>query len=66
MEEINDAYYTHAKNVCKDFDVKDLGEYHDLCVESDKVFLVDVFENFRNFCPGIYERTLLVFLLNPD
>ena len=66
MEEINDAYYTHAKNVCKDFDVKDLGEYHDLCVESDKVLLVDVFENFRNFCPGIYERTLLVFLLNPD
>ena len=66
MEEINDAYYTHTKKVCKDFDIKDLGEYHDLCVESDTVLLVDVFENFRNFCPEIYEQTLLVFLMNPD
>ena len=28
MEDIIDAGYTHAKRVCKDFDIKKLGEYH--------------------------------------
>ena len=27
MEDINDAHYTHAKRVCKDFEIKNLGEY---------------------------------------
>ena len=30
MEDITDADYTHAKRVCKDFEIKHLGEYHDL------------------------------------
>ena len=30
MEEITDAYYMHGKRVCKDFEIKKLGEYHDL------------------------------------
>ena len=30
MEDITDADYTHAKRVCKDFEIKSLGEYHDL------------------------------------
>ena len=30
--------------------MKDLGEYHGLYVQSDTLFLVDVFENFRNMC----------------
>ena len=32
MEDITDADYAHAKNVCKDFEIKHLGEYHDLYV----------------------------------
>ena len=32
MEDITDAEYTHAKRVCKDFEIKNLGEYHDLYV----------------------------------
>ena len=55
MEDITDADYVHAKRVCKDFDAKDLGEYHDLYVQSDTLLLTDVFENFRNMCLGIYE-----------
>ena len=46
MEDITDADYVYAKRVCKDFEIKNLGEYHDLCVESDKLLLPDVFENF--------------------
>ena len=30
--QITDADYTHAKRICKDFEIKDLGEYHDLHV----------------------------------
>ena len=28
MEDIADADYAHAKRVCKDFEIKNLGEYH--------------------------------------
>ena len=31
--QITDADYTHAKRICKDFEIKDLGEYHDLHVQ---------------------------------
>ena len=46
MEDITDADYVYAKRVCKDFEIKNLGEYHDLCVESNTLLLPDVFENF--------------------
>ena len=32
MENITNADYVHAKRVCKDFEIKDLGEYHGLYV----------------------------------
>ena len=50
MEDITDADYSCAKRVCKDFEMKDLGEYHDLYVQSDILLLTDVFANFRNMC----------------
>ena len=55
VEEITDADYAHAKTVCKDFEIKNLGEYHDLYVQSDTLLLADVFENLRNMCLKIYE-----------
>ena len=48
MEDITDADYVHAKGVCKEFEIKNLGEYHDLYVQSDTLLLADVFENIRN------------------
>ena len=50
MEGIIDEDYVYAKRVCKDFEIKHLGEYHDLYVQSDTLLLADVFENFRNVC----------------
>ena len=55
MEDITDADYAHAKTDSKDFEIKNLGEYHDLCVQSDTLLLADVFENFGNVCLQIYE-----------
>ena len=39
----------HTKRICKDFEIKHLGEYHDLYLKSDSdvLPLADVFENFR-------------------
>ena len=55
MEDITDAHQGHTKRVCKDFEIKNLGEYHDLYFQSDGLLLPDVFENFRNMCIKIQE-----------
>ena len=62
MEDITDADYVHAKRVCKDFEIKYFGEYHDLYVQIDTLLLADVFENFRNMCIKIYELDPAKFL----
>ena len=56
----------HAKRVCKDSEIKNLGEYHDLYAQSDKLLLADVFENFRNMCLKIYKLDPAKFLSAPD
>ena len=55
----------HAKRVCKDFEIKNLGEYHDLYLQSDVLLLTDVFENFRKMCLKSYERDPTKFLSAP-
>ena len=55
MEDITDADYVHARRVCKDFEIKNIGEYNNFYVESDTLLLADVFENFRNMCIKIHE-----------
>ena len=62
MEDITDADYKHGQRVCKDFEIKNLGQYFDLYLESDALFLADVFENFRNMCSEIYEFDPAKFL----
>ena len=64
MEDITDADYVHAEGVCKDFEMKNLAEYHDLYVQSNTSLLADVFENFRNMCLEIYELDPAKFLIN--
>ena len=48
LEDITDTDYGHTKKFSKKFKIKDLGEYHDLYVQSCTLLLADVFENFRN------------------
>ena len=45
-EHISDKDYTHAKNIWKTFNLKSMGEYHDLYLKSDILLLCDVFEKF--------------------
>ena len=65
MEDITDADYAYAKRVCKDFEIKNLGEYHDLHVQNGTLLLPDVFENFRNMYPKIYELDPEKFISSP-
>ena len=62
MEDITDADHKHANKVFKVCMLKNLGDYHDLYVQSDTLFLADVFENFRNKCIEIYELDPAHFL----
>ena len=45
------------KTVWDVFEIKTLGEYHDLYIQSDTLLLADVYENFRNKC---FEKNQLV------
>ena len=54
--------HMQKKRVCKDFEIKSLGEYHNLYVQSNTLLLADVFENFRNKCLEIYELDPAKFL----
>ena len=54
MEDITDTEYAYAKIVCKDFETKNLGQYHELYAQSDTLLLGNVFKNFLNICLKIY------------
>ena len=65
MEDITDADSMHARRVCKDFEIKKLGEYHDLYLKSDTLILAYVFQNFRKMCLKIYHLDPVTFLSAP-
>ena len=65
MDDITDTYYIHAKRVCKDFEIKNVGEYHDLYLKSYILLLADVFKNFRKMCLEICNLDPTKFLSAP-
>ena len=64
-EGISNIDYVHSQKVWEVFEMKNLGEYHDLHVQSHTLLLADVFENFRNKCIEIYELDPAHFLSAP-
>ena len=65
MGDITDVDYRHGKTVFEYLINKNLGDYHDLYVQSDTLFPADVFENFRNMCIEVYELDPAHFLSAP-
>ena len=65
-DHISDEDYAHAHEVLwNTFNIRNLGEYHDLYVQSDTALLADVLENFRNNCIEIYKLDPAYFLTAP-
>ena len=54
-EHISDEQYMLAQNVWNTFNLKTMGDYHDLYLKSDILLLADVFENFRKTCLQYYK-----------
>ena len=65
IEEISGIDYRHAEKVFNKFNIKNLGEYHDLYVHSDTLLLADILENFRNMCIEVYGLDPVYFLSAP-
>ena len=65
IEEITDTDYMHVNIACKDYEIKNVGEYHDLYIKSDTLLLADVFENFRKMCLKVYHLDPVKFLSAP-
>ena len=55
----------HAQKVWEVFKIKNLGEYHDLYVQTDTILLAEIYENFRNKCIEIYRLDPAHFLSAP-
>ena len=65
LVDITDKDYNHAQNLWKVFEINNLGEYHDLYVQTDTLLLLDVFEKFRDKCIEIYELNPSYFYSAP-
>ena len=55
----------HAQKVWNTFNIKNLGEYHDLYVQSDTSQLVDTFEQLRTLCLNEYKFDPAYFCTTP-
>ena len=64
-EDTSDEDYTHAQKVWDVFQINNIGDYHDLFVQSETVLLADVYENFRNLCFEKYQLHPTYFVSAP-
>ena len=58
LKDITDKDYEHAQKVWEVFEIKNLGKYHQLPVESDNLLVAYAFKNFR-------DKTIKIYELNP-
>ena len=64
-EHITHEQYNHAQNVWNTFDLKTMGDYHDLYLKSDILLLADVFEIFRKTCLQYYKLDPCHYFTSP-
>ena len=65
LEDIKDKDYLHPQKVWEEFEIRSLGEYHDLYVQTDTLLFADVYEKFRDKCIEIYGVGPSYFLSAP-
>ena len=65
MKGISKEDYSRAQKVWKDFGLRNLGEYHDLCLETDVNLSSNVFKAFGNICLENYSFYPAHFFTSP-
>ena len=65
LEDISDKDLLHAQKVFDVFEIRNVVEYHDLYVNTDTLFLPDVYEKFIDKCIEIYGLDPSYFLSAP-
>ena len=66
MKNITDVDCRHANNIFKKFKLKNLGEYHDLYVQSDTLFLQMYLKILETYMLKYINYILLIFCLDRD
>ena len=61
LENITDKDYPHAKNIWDVFEIKNLGKYHDLYVQSDTLYL-QIYLKVLEICVLKYMNLILYIL----
>ena len=64
-EDISNEDYSHAQKVWQQFNIQDMGEYHDLYLKTDVLLLADVFESFRKTCSQYYKLDPAHYFTSP-
>ena len=64
-QHITNDEYDHARKIWKAFNIKTMGEYHDLYLKSDMLLLADVFENVRKTCVEYYKLDPCHYFTSP-
>ena len=54
FQEIADVDYRHKRKVYKEFNTKNIGDNHDLYVQSDTLLVADVFETKQRLLKQMY------------
>jgi hypothetical protein len=65
-ETVSREDYEHAQLVWKQFNIKNLGEYTDLYLQTDVLLLTDIFEKFRSTCKQHYDLDPAFYLTTPS
>ena len=55
MSNVSEGDYEHAQRVWKEFNIHNLGDYHDLYLRTDVILLANMFEAFRDTCLEHYK-----------
>ena len=65
MSDISECDYEHAQKVWRAFNLKNLGEYHDLYLKTDIILLANMFEAFWDTCLECYQLDPAHFYTSP-
>ena len=65
MSNISECHYEHAQKVWREFNLKNLGEYHNLYLKIDVILLANVFEAFRDTWLEYYQLGPAHFYMSP-